>query len=430
MNSIRPLVTITILVVVGAFLYVKINEGPVAPPVPGANDLSQNQVPDDVPPLSPTTTLPAADVATAPLWPANATTAAPATSGVTIANAVPGTNANAPPLANVTTSAGEVATGTPTAVPVIPELPAVPVTTDAARVSAANSVPITNALPTNIPVAQYPNQAAGTDTSSNIDVVAGQPLTSATPSALLPANTPGSVYDVMAPQANVPPAALANPQVAGSAVGQNVVPASSDANPLASSNSALQTPNPLRETTPQQDIAEGHLTNADAVTGSALAAGAPAASFAASWPTIQTALERGDLAEAHKLLSPWLDEPSLNPSDAEKVNILLSQLAGTVIYSTEHRLQPARVVKAGESLETIAQEYNVPWQLLAKINGIPTANQVRPGQELKVVTGPFSAVVDLGSSQLTLLVDGRYAGKFSITVPIGSTVSEGEWLVD
>ena len=32
MSSIRPLVTITILIVVGAFLYVKINEGPVAPP--------------------------------------------------------------------------------------------------------------------------------------------------------------------------------------------------------------------------------------------------------------------------------------------------------------------------------------------------------------------------------------------------------------
>jgi LysM repeat protein len=93
-------------------------------------------------------------------------------------------------------------------------------------------------------------------------------------------------------------------------------------------------------------------------------------------------------------------------------------------------LQPARVVKAGESLETIAKEYNVPWQLLAKINGIPGVDQVRPGQELKVVPGPFSAVVDLGRSELTLQVAGRYAGKFPVTVPIGAAVSEGEWLVD
>ena len=45
---------------------------------------------------------------------------------------------------------------------------------------------------------------------------------------------------------------------------------------------------------------------------------------------------------------------------------LLGQLAGTVIYSTEHQLEPARVVKPGETLETIAKEYNVPWQLLGE----------------------------------------------------------------
>ena len=154
------------------------------------------------------------------------------------------------------------------------------------------------------------------------------------------------------------------------------------------------------------------------------------ASFAASWPAIHAALERGDLAQAHELLSPWHNEPSLTPAEAENVDTLLGQLAGTVIYSTEHRLGPARVVKPGETLETIAKEYNVPWQLLAKINGIAAADQVRPGQELKVVRGPFSAVVDLSRSQLTLMVDGRYAGKFPVTVPTGATVSEGEWLVD
>ncbi|MEX0614176.1 MAG: L,D-transpeptidase, partial [Pirellulales bacterium] len=70
------------------------------------------------------------------------------------------------------------------------------------------------------------------------------------------------------------------------------------------------------------------------------------------------------------------------------------------------------------------------WQLLAKINGIAAADQVRPGQELKVVRGPFSAVVDLGRKQLTLMVGDRYAGKFPITVPSSAAVSEGQWLVD
>jgi murein DD-endopeptidase MepM/ murein hydrolase activator NlpD len=92
-------------------------------------------------------------------------------------------------------------------------------------------------------------------------------------------------------------------------------------------------------------------------------------------------------------------------------------------------LEPAYLVKPGDTLETIAKQYNVPWQLLGKINGIAAADQVRPGQELKVVQGPFSATVDLGRKQLTLMVDDRYAGKFPITVPSAAAVKEGQWTV-
>jgi LysM repeat protein len=152
-------------------------------------------------------------------------------------------------------------------------------------------------------------------------------------------------------------------------------------------------------------------------------------SFATSWPTIQVALDEGQLARAHELLSRWHNDPTLTPTDAELVDRLLSQLAGTVIYSTEHQLEPAYVVKPGDTLETIAQQYNVPWQLLAKINGVPAADQLQPGQELKVVRGPFSALVDLDLKQLTLMVGERYAGKFQITVPSAAAVTEGQWTV-
>jgi murein DD-endopeptidase MepM/ murein hydrolase activator NlpD len=111
------------------------------------------------------------------------------------------------------------------------------------------------------------------------------------------------------------------------------------------------------------------------------------------------------------------------------VETLLSQLAGTVVYSTEHRLAPPHVVKQGETLEAIAKEYNVPWQLLAKINGVAAPDQVRVGQELKVVRGPFHAIVDLTRNQLTLSVDGRYAGRFAVAAAPGQTISEGEWIV-
>ncbi len=47
-----------------------------------------------------------------------------------------------------------------------------------------------------------------------------------------------------------------------------------------------------------------------------------------------------------------------------------------------------------------------------------------------MIRGPFSAVVDLHRSELTLEVDGRYAGTFPVRVPPGATVTEGQWLVD
>jgi hypothetical protein len=49
---------------------------------------------------------------------------------------------------------------------------------------------------------------------------------------------------------------------------------------------------------------------------------------------------------------------------------------------------------------------------------------------LKLVRGPFSAVIDVGLKQMTLTVGDRYAGKFPVTVPSMSAVTEGQWLVE
>jgi LysM repeat protein len=208
-------------------------------------------------------------------------------------------------------------------------------------------------------------------------------------------------------------------------------PAPLDANPLRPSTEVTPTDRyGMSASAPANSAA----TPAPATSSAPATATAPPAtpveqSFAESWPSIQTMLERGELAEAHKALSRWYGDASLTPTDAERVDTLLGQLAGTVVYSTEHRLAPAHVVKPGETLETIAKEYNVPWQLLAKINGVAAADQIRPGQELKVLRGPFSAVVDLSRNQLTLMVDDRYAGRFPVTVAPGQTVNDGEWVV-
>ena len=271
-------------------------------------------------------------------------------------------------------------------------------------------------VPANIPEARYPDQAPAAEAGAQGDATVGA---APPPSAATAAVAPIPAASISTQDAATTPEQMNDATAATSGIPST--PAPLDANPLR----------------PSTQSAPPDRYGANAAATTPIEAAAPTAPptaaatqlFADSWPAIQAALDRGDLAEGHKLLTRWHDDPSLTPTDAERVDALLSQLAGTVVYSTEHRLAPAHVVKQGETLETIAKEYNVPWQLLAKINGVAAADQVRPGQELKVLRGPFSAVVDLTRKQLSLTVDGRYAGKFPVTVSPGHAIADGEWLV-
>jgi LysM repeat protein len=167
-------------------------------------------------------------------------------------------------------------------------------------------------------------------------------------------------------------------------------------------------------------------------TAAATTAPTPAAPYSSAKVAIQSALDRGELAEALQLLSDWYDDPSLTAAESNEVNTLLSQLAGSVIYEgpPSHRLEKAYKVQAGETLHDVAAKYDVPWQLLAKINGIADPTKLAAGQELKVVRGPFSALVDLSERKMTLMLDRRYAGKFAIELDPATTIEEGQWKID
>jgi lipoprotein-anchoring transpeptidase ErfK/SrfK len=140
---------------------------------------------------------------------------------------------------------------------------------------------------------------------------------------------------------------------------------------------------------------------------------------------IRPKLAAGQLDEALKDLTPWHDHSSLTPSEREWLRGLLGELAGTVIYSRQHTLSEPYRVRAGERLEEIAERYKVSAELLAKINGLdPTRTiELRPGDELKIVPGPFSAIVDLTGQRLILELDGRYAGSFPLA-QIGAAAGE------
>lgn len=146
------------------------------------------------------------------------------------------------------------------------------------------------------------------------------------------------------------------------------------------------------------------------------AATGSSAAFATAWADAHEKLAAGRYAEALAALSIWYDDPSLGLEESQRLEDLLGQLAGTVIYSQQDLLQPPHIVAASETLPGIALPLGVSWQLLAKINGVEDPQRLVPGEHLKVIRGSFDAVVSVSRRRISLQLGGNYAGSFPVVV--------------
>jgi hypothetical protein len=132
------------------------------------------------------------------------------------------------------------------------------------------------------------------------------------------------------------------------------------------------------------------------------------------WQASQQHLQAGELVEALANLSDWYGDPTLSREQTQRCVDLLDQLAGSVIYSRDHHLEPAYQVQPGETLADIAQRYQVPEEFLARVNGIAPPHAVVTGDTLKVMRGPFRGEVGLQQREFTLFLGRFYAGRFAI----------------
>ena len=151
--------------------------------------------------------------------------------------------------------------------------------------------------------------------------------------------------------------------------------------------------------------------------------------FEQTMGVVQSYLQSDRLTEALRLLTEWYDDPRLTPQQNAQTLVLLDQLAATVVYSRQHRLTAPYEVQPGDTLEKIAERYQVPWQLLGKINSLSNPRQLRPADRLKVLPGPFEAYVDLTQYRLTLVIDGLYAGRFPIGIGRDQSTPQGSFVV-
>ncbi len=372
MNTLKPLLICAVLAGIGYGVYVRINSGNDLPPPGAPQDWNaaapEVQLGDLGAPGAPPSATGAAGGA-APPWPAS--------------SAPPGSAA--PPFEAAPT-------------------PPVPQTADAAAPFAP-------------PVVHGTSPPAGGAAAPPFDQGAGAPAAAepfppsndpAELSASSASAAPSSVDQYPAPGAPAPD----RYQTPESAAPAAVVPADRYGTPQSASPDAY----------PAQEFG--------APAGSEPQPQAPQGTFAEVMESARQELEAGQMASALEKLSLWYNDPRLAPAEQQQLNQLLDQVAGTVVYSTQHLLEPPYEVQAGERLEDIAQRYGISWQLLAKINGIDDPASLRPGERIKVVRGPFNAVVDLERRELTLvLANGSYAGRFPIGLGQDQPPREGSFTV-
>ncbi len=184
-------------------------------------------------------------------------------------------------------------------------------------------------------------------------------------------------------------------------------------------------PEPSVRPTDRADVPGG---SADAL-GAAGRAKGIRPEFGTMIETARRMIQEGALVDVLRRLSCLYGNPDYSAEESRQLTELLDQLAGTAIYSRQHHLEPPYVVKAGDTLQQIAQQYQVSWQLLAKINGVRDPDRLAPGRQLKVVRGPFDAIVLLDRYELVLQIDELYAGRFPIGLGRDRPPSEGSFVV-
>lgn len=149
------------------------------------------------------------------------------------------------------------------------------------------------------------------------------------------------------------------------------------------------------------------------------------ASVAATLRRVDEWLEDDKILDAHAELSRiYWKHTELRPLIQDRID----STAAIIFSTSERQFGPPHFVEYGETLNSIAKQYDVPWEYLAMLNQV-TAKNLQAGQELKVVRGPFGAVVDLSDFTLTVHAHGWYVNQYVIGTGRDDKTPLGEFTI-
>ena len=143
--------------------------------------------------------------------------------------------------------------------------------------------------------------------------------------------------------------------------------------------------------------------------------------------------------EGRQRLSDALGSGGLDEARASEARVALSQLSETLVFGSgvAQRDPFARefIIPKNGALAKIAQNQTngLHWKFLARINGISSPNRIRSGQRLKLLDGPFHAVVNKSAYRLDLWMgqedDRVYVRSFNVGLGRDNRTPEGKFQV-
>jgi lipoprotein-anchoring transpeptidase ErfK/SrfK len=125
----------------------------------------------------------------------------------------------------------------------------------------------------------------------------------------------------------------------------------------------------------------------------------------------------GNVIASRDLLNDVLKHP-LSEAVREEVKSQLSKLSERWLLSkevmTNDTLTEIYKVKQGDLLANIGNECKVPYQILQQINGIQRPEQLQAGQAIKIIRGPFNAVVSRSRFTLDLYLQDKFVKSYKV----------------
>ncbi len=149
------------------------------------------------------------------------------------------------------------------------------------------------------------------------------------------------------------------------------------------------------------------------------------AEIAARLRRIEEFMAADQILEAHQEMS---DIYWKHPEHRHVIQERIDETAAIIFTTPERQFAEPHVVDYGETLGSIAKKYDVPWQYLARLNRVDP-DDLQAGQQLKVVRGPFGAVVDLQAFCLTVHAHGWYVHCYPIGIGADNGTPTGEFKI-